>query len=162
MKTCQQCHRTLDDDQFRQPASRGTGLRKRKIGSRNLCRLCESKNAQAHYFMQKLDAGDVVDEVKLAALRMHYKTLMDCGYQPVTAAARRLMGLPTQEGGLVEPRPNHLHGVYDLYEHISKLRSREYASVDEADEVHRRLSHRLRSAGLYEEATNLLDDWWME
>ena len=162
MKMCQQCHRTLDDDQFRQNTSRGAGLRKRKVGARNICRLCESKNAQAHYLMQKMDAGESVNEATLGALREHYGRLLDAGYEIVTGAARRLMNLPLQEGGLVVPNARQLQGDYDLYEHVGKLRRREYASVDEADKVHRQLSSRLRTAGLYEEATNLLDDWWME
>jgi len=34
--------------------------------------------------------------------------------------------------------------------------------VDEADKIHRQLEDKLREADLYEEITNLLDDWYMD
>lgn len=171
MKICRQCNRTLDDSQFRPTASRSKGIRKRVAGphsSRNICRFCESRNTQAHNFLAKLEAGERVDEKKLEQLRTYYSMLMKAGYEPITKAARRLMGLSVDvpyNGGFgtsVDLTAECMSSMQDLYEHISMLRSRSYTDVDEADAAHRRLTDRLKKTGLYEEATNLLDEWWFE
>lgn len=160
VKVCQQCHRTLEEDQFRPTPSRGTGLRQRKTGSRNICRSCESKNTLAYRYAKRLAEGLPVDEAALLDLKAFYGNLLMAGY-PLPSMGRRLLGIGEAPAGQTAPPPER-ENLAELYGHIYKLRRRSYSSVDEADEVHRQLAGRLRDAKLYEEANNLLDDWFLE
>lgn len=159
MKTCKQCHRQLDDSCFRPTKSRGKGLRQSKTGTKTICRQCESINTQAHNIVAAMDAGKPVNEEKLKQLKRHYQLLMDLGHPLVTAAARRLMGIDAESsdgsGAVIDADA-------DLYEHILAVKNRSYSSFDEADEVHSRLTPRLRAAGLYEDVNNLMDRWFEE
>lgn len=161
MKTCQQCHRALEDDQFRPTPSRGAGLRKRKTGSRNICRYCESKNTLAYRYAKRLDEGQPVDEAALRDLKHYYRLLLDAGYQ-LPSMGRRLLGLDDEEAADKQRSALRLDEADELYTHIAALRQRSYSNIDEADSVHRKLTSRLRDTGLYEEATNLLEEWFME
>ena len=156
MKICKQCGRTLDDECFRKTAPRGRGVYKTTQGSSTICRECESLNIRAHTALKKIEAGIPVDT---SQLRQHYQLLTDMGHPPVTAAARRLMGL---EPLSASKETNTLLANTDLLMHIKKIRDRSYASFDEADEAHRRLEDRLKAAGLYEEENELLEVWYDE
>ena len=95
----------------------------------------------------------------MAALKLHYENLVALGRPPVTAAARRLLGMQPLDRGL---ETNKLLSSSILLDHIAKIKNRTYSSFEEADAMHRRLEVQLREADLYEEAANLLDDWYME
>ena len=159
MKTCKQCGRTLDDACFRKTKSRSKGIYKNvSQGTKTICRDCESINVRAHRALKEND------QETIEKLRKHYIMLYGAGYPPVSAAAKRLLGIEVEEA---KPRENNLESrlkKYDeeVFEHAYKVRTRSYSSVDEADEVHRRLESRLKEADLYEEITNLLDDWYMD
>ena len=165
MKICLQCRRELDESCFRQTASRSTGLRKSKTGTKTICRSCESINVQAHRVVGDAAAGRPVDPDKVQRLRRHYQLLIDVGYPPVTKAARTLMGLEPLDAGaqrVLLDAAGEMDKLADLYEHISKVRTRSYSSFDEADRVHRTLVDRLRAAGLYDEVNDLMDRWFEE
>lgn len=159
MKTCKQCGRTLDDACFRKTKSRSKGIYKNvSQGTKTICRDCESINVRAHRALKEND------QATIELLRKHYIKLYGAGHPPVSAAAKRLLGITVEQ---TSKRENDLMSrlqKYDneAFEHAYKVRTRSYSSVDEADEVHRRLSDRLRYADLYEEITNLLDEWYMD
>lgn len=157
-KVCKQCARNLDESAFRRTKSRSTGKYNSTPGRKTICRECESLNARAHAMLKKIEQGLPVDEVKLEALKKHYAS-----YTPVTAAARRLMGLdPLGRGGA---ETNSLLTLGDtLTKHCQMVRDRAYASAAAADEAHRRLADELRAfdEDLYEEITGLVDDWYFE
>ena len=157
-KVCKQCSRNLDESAFRRTKSRSTGKYNSTPGLKTICRECESLNARAHAMLKKIEQGLPVDEAKLEALKKHY-----ANYTPVTAAARRLMGLdPLGRSGA---ETNMLLSLGDeLTMHCQMVRARTYASASAADEAHRRLADKLRaySEELYEEITMLVDDWYFE
>lgn len=156
MKQCKQCGRTLEDDCFRKTKSRSKGIYKNTTqGSRNICKACESLDVRVHKALRDND------EKALVELRKHYSLLSEMGLPPVTAGARRLMGL-TSPDGVRQNEVLALTQQHELMEHAHKVRNRLYASVEEADEAHRALAERLKVAGLYEEITILLDDWYFE
>lgn len=161
MKICKQCHRELDESCFRQTKSRSAGLRKSTPGTKTLCRSCESLNIQAHNIVKALAAGQPVDELKLSKLKQHYQRFLDAGYPLVTKAAATLVGVNTVAQNQLTYAES-ADSLAELYEHIAKVRTRSYSSVDEADAAHRALVGRLRAAGLYEEVNNLLDRWFEE
>ena len=153
MKTCKQCGRTLDEVCFRQTKSRSKGIYKTSTGSSTMCRECESLNNRAHAALRR---GDTV---AIETLRNHYQNLMDAGHPPVSAAARRLMGLEPLQS---VRETNSLLINTELLAHIAKVRDRSYASFEEADAAHRRLADQLRASGLYGEANELLEEWYDE
>ncbi len=154
MKICKQCGRNLDESCFRPTKSRSRGIyTPSSTGCSTMCRECESLNNRAHAALKRND------EAAIVALKQHYEMLDRMGYPPVSAAARRLLGLEPLNSGR---ETNKLMASLSLREHVMKIRDRLYSSVEEADAEHRRLETQLRDAGLYEEATNLLDDWYME
>lgn len=153
MKTCKQCGRNLEDTAFRPTKSRSKGIYNTKTGSSTICRECESLNNRAHLALKN------GDEAAIATLRAHYEALVDMGLPPVTAAARRLMGLEPLEK---VRKTNSLLQETSLRAHVLKIKNRTYSSFEEADAAHRRLEAQLRDAGLYEEAANMLDEWYME
>lgn len=165
MKKCKQCQRLLGIDNFRPTKSRSTGIRKSTTGTRTMCRECESLNVQAHSIVKLIDAGAQYNVDKLRKLKEAYQVFVDAGYPLVSAAAQRLMygGISkvaeSTDIRIAVPKRDDLT---DLYEHITKLKERSYSSCDEADEVHKALVGRLHKAGLYEEATELLDEWWFD
>jgi hypothetical protein len=110
--------------------------------------------------LRKLDAGTLTNRDKLEALQKHYKQLMDAGYPPVTSAAARLMGVDAANVTVSSPSDNG--DLRELYEHIIKVRTRSYASFDEADKRHSELIPRLQMAGLYEDVNNMMDRWFEE
>ena len=153
MKVCKQCGRMLDETCFRPTKSRSKGIYRTSTGSSTICRECESLNTRAHTALKR----DDVDTMDM--LRQHYRNLMDAGHPPVTAAARRLMGMEP----LQPPKEtNTLLANTELLVHIAKLRDRSYSIFDEADAVHRRLLDKLKASGLYGEANELLEDWYDE
>ena len=159
MKTCKQCGRTLDDACFRKTKSRSKGIYKNvSQGSKTICKDCESMNIRAHRALKENDQRTI------ELLRSHYKKLYGLGYPPISAAAKRLLGIEVEAA---KPKDNEVYIFTESYdaevlEHAYKVRTRSYSSVDEADEVHRRLEDKLKEADLYEEITNLLDEWYMD
>lgn len=159
MKTCKQCGRTLDDACFRKTKSRSKGIYKNlSQGTKTICKDCESINVRAHRALKENDKETI------ELLRRHYIMLYGAGYPPVTAAAKRLLDIPVEPSSSRENNLVHRLKKYDedVFEHAYKVRTRAYGSVDEADKVHRQLESRLREADLYEEITNLLDEWYMD
>lgn len=155
MKKCKQCGRMLEDDQFRPTKSRSRGIYKTtKLGSSSICRSCESLNVRAH---KALKDGD---EAAIEKLRTHYQKLHGIGLPPVTAAAKKLLGIVSPTDGRETNKA--LNYDYDVLVHAEAVRNRIYSSVDEADEVHKRLAERLKEAGLYAEISDLLDEWFMD
>ena len=161
MKVCKQCGRRLDESCFRPNKSRSKGIYNidvaRAIKSKTICRSCESLNIRAH---RALRLGD---EAAIEKLRAHYERLMKAGLPPVTAAAKKLLGIVSPTGGRETVETNVLLRMDDdVLAHAEAVRNRTYASVDEADEVHKELAERLKQAGLYAEISDLLDDWFMD
>lgn len=152
-KQCKQCGRVLAAQCFRPTRSRSKGIYRTTTGSSTICRECESLNTRAHTAMRR------GDEETMNKLRQHYQTLVDAGHPPVTAAARRLMGLEPKDAS---GETNALLNQTELLTHIAKVRNRAYSSFDEADATHRRLVDRLKEAGLYGEANELLEEWYDE
>ena len=161
MKTCKQCGRTLDDACFRKTKSRSKGIYKNTTqGTKTICKDCESLNIRAHTALKYNDT------VAIEKLRGYYERLAQLGHPPVTAAAKRLLGIEA-DSEVTRTKENSLFGSVmqcdnEVLEHARKVRERLYSSVDEADQVHRQLESRLKEADLYEEITNLLDDWYMD
>ena len=167
MKTCKQCNRKLDESNFRPVKSRSTGIRKSTPGTRSLCKSCECLNMQAHTINKQLEAGTPVDQNKLVALKQHYAMLVGAGYPIITAAARRFVALtmPAIQQETPDTGKSTIDAYSDmavLYKHVAMVKNREYASFDEADEVHTTLVDALRKAGLYEEVNNMMDEWFEE
>lgn len=158
MKVCKQCRRLLGDECFRPVKSRGTGQRRSTPGVRALCRSCESMNVRAHRLVEQLDKGLPVDSDKLQEVRRHYQMLLDARCDLTTAAARRLMGF----GQTKTVDTADTVDLNELYGHIAKLRDRSYASFEEAEAEHQRLIPALRAAGLYAEANDIVDGWFLE
>lgn len=159
MKKCKQCGRMLEDDQFRPTKSRSNGIYKTtKLGSSSICRSCESLNVRAHKALKDCD------EAAIEKLRTHYQKLQGIGLPPVTAAAKKLLGIVSPSGMPIDKAETNkaLNYDYELLAHAEAVRNRTYTSVDEADAVHKRLAERLKQAGLYAEISDLLDDWFMD
>lgn len=161
MKICKQCGRTLDDACFRKTKSRSKGIYKNlSQGTKTICKDCESLNIRAHTALKYNDTAAI------EKLRAYYERLASLGHPPVTAAAKRLLGVEA-DSGASRIKENALfesimQSDTEVLEHARKVRERLYSSVDEADEVHRKLVDKLKEADLYEEITNLLDDWYMD
>lgn len=160
-KTCKQCGRELPIDKFRKYTPRGAGVRCTSQGYHTICKDCEAISNRAAAALKRND------EETLAKLRQHYKILQDRGLPPVTAAARKVLGEDTAPQENKKTLDNLLAQVSGLGEseldlHCRLLRERRYASVDEAYERHKVLVPQLTEAGLYAEATELLEQWFDE
>lgn len=158
-KVCKQCGRTLPVDNFRKYTPRGKGIYNTTQGRYTICKDCESVSNRTNTALKN------GDNAAIEKLREHYAMLMDRGFPPVTAPAKRILDLVDDYW----PKDTKLDQLLDSFKHESELeahcrlvRTRGYASFDEADEVHRRLDAELRESGLYEEITDLLDEWYME
>lgn len=167
MKTCKQCKRTLALDNFRVVKSRSTGKRASTPGVRSVCKYCENMNTQAHNLLRDIEAGRHIDEEKLVRVREYYLMLVNAGYTLVHSAPKRLLGISTAASLHRHHKPpQHPGGVVVtrdmLYSHIQKLRDRAYDSFDAAEAAHKCFNKALREAGLYEEANNLIDEWFEE
>ena len=161
IKRCKQCGRELPVSRFRRYKSRGAGVRNTNTGYNTLCRDCESISNRAAAALKR------GDEDTLSKLRTHYKALQDRGLPPVTASARRVLGEDVAVSRGVDTLDSLLAqvsgvGESDISRHCRLLRERAYSCVDEAYEVHKTLVARLTEAGLYEEANELLEDWFDE
>lgn len=157
MKKCKQCGRMLEEECFRKTKSRSNGIYKNTSqGTKTICRSCESLNIRAHRALKDNN------EEAMSQLREHYRRLSLAGYPPVTAAAQRLLGSATNSIRQNEALCHTANYDAEVLEHAYKVQTRSYSSVDEADRIHRQLEDKLREADLYEEITNLLDDWYMD
>lgn len=159
MKTCKQCGRMLPVDSFRPYVPRGRGVYNTKQGRNTICKDCESISNRASGALKRGDQ-EAIDK-----LTRFYTVLAERGYPPVTAPAKKLLGLVDTKA----PRRSSLDdtismmlGENDLHEHCRKVQERLYASFDEADKVHRELTPRLKEAGMYEEVNELMDAWYLE
>lgn len=94
-KVCKQCGRKLPVDSFRKYRPRGKGIYNTKQGRSTLCKNCESVNNIVAGIERREAAGTatVKDAENKQLLIAHYQQLIDLGLPPVTAAAKRLMGL---------------------------------------------------------------------
>lgn len=163
-KKCKQCGRLLSIDSFRAYKPRGRGVYNTKQGHNTICKECESVNNRV------ITATKSGDTATLELLRQHYQTLMDCGLPPVTAAAKRLLGVQEDTSGcdslenLLQSMQRAAQGLPDaeVEEHCRLVRERGYASFEEADAAYKRLAPRLREAGVYAEITDLMDEWFEE
>lgn len=160
MKQCKQCGRQLSVDNFRKYKPRGKGIYNTTQGYNTICKQCESISNRV---VTALNKGD---QSTLDKLREHYQLLIDKGLPPVTAAPRRLMGMPDEVRVRSKDSLDELltcvQAESDVDKHCRLVRSRGYVSVDEAQEVHRRLEAQLKESGYYEELTELLDEWYFE
>lgn len=168
MRVCKQCERHLDDSNFRVRKSRARGIYDvvAKPHYNTICKECEALNMRAHTMLKKIEAGQPYDEDALRQLKEYYSSLLESGREPITAAARRLIGMqpldwpnrPTKADDMMRL----VRSTKQLLEHIDKVRCRAYDSFEQADAVHRRLTPQLKEAGLYEEVNNMMDDWYMD
>lgn len=168
MKECKQCGRMLDESKYRSYKPRGKGVYKKPkpVSSSTICRDCEALNQRAAVFLKKIDEGKPYDGDALRKLQRYYNLLVANGRPPVTAAARRLIGLQpidrTPTSRTVDELLDSFVTEDSIAEHIDKVKQRAYASFEQADAVHRRLTPQLKEAGMYEEVNNLMDDWYMD
>lgn len=168
MKECKQCGRMLDDSKYRPYKSRSKGVYKKpkQVSSSTICKDCEALNQRAAVFLKKIEEGLPYDEGALRQLKRYYNILVANGRPPVTAAARRLIGLQpidrTPTSRTVDELLSSFITEDSIAEHIDKVKTRAYNSFEEADAVHRRLTPQLKEAGMYEEVNNLMDDWYMD
>lgn len=169
MKTCKQCGRDLPVDSFRPYAARGRGIYNTKQGRNTICKECESISSRCAAAIKK------GDEALLDKFKSHYAALQERGYEPVTAPAKKLLGIVDNSAGTGASTIAHrrrtkslddlMSGVLGISEtqvHLDKLRSRSYLTFEEAEQTHLKLESSLRATGLYEEASDLLDAWFME
>lgn len=169
MQKCKQCLRLLPKQNFRVVKSRSTGARKSRGDSlRSVCKQCENMNVQAHQLL-KLPLADAVRTDKWRSVVQYFRILRDGGVPITLGAAAQVLAIVDGLEGRVSTKHAEPAAVttptYDtneLYQHIYKLRTRSYSSFDEADTVHKSLVGALTDAGLYEEANNLIDEWFEE
>jgi len=168
-KQCKQCGRILELDKFRKYSSRSRTKKEGPTGCNTVCKDCESINMKAYNLSRNTNLTQQ-DLEMLDKIKQHYTALMERGYPPVTAAARKLMNYEQPDGPASLVRAERSLSAFGeianytkvLTEHIQKIKDRSYASFDEADAKHKELVDKLRGAGLYEQATDLLDEWFME
>ena len=170
-KVCKQCGRLLPIENFRKYAARGRGVYNTKQGYYTICKQCESISNRTAAALSK------GDEATISLLTEHYQVLADRGLPPVTAAAKRLLGytdvnkpktdrlsdlLASVRGVAAPTTDSSVATESALDKHCRLVRTRGYASIEEAEAVHKELLDQLRDAGLYEEINDLLDEWYME
>lgn len=161
MKKCKQCGRKLPLDNFRKYVPRGRGVYETRQGYYTICKDCESISNRAR---TALTNGN---EKVICRLTEHYKRLLDMGFPPVTAPAKQLLNWVDDgnaEDNKLEALLNKVAPAieYTIEDHCRLVRERGYASFNEADEVHKKLTKQLKEAGLYEEINDLMDEWYME
>lgn len=160
MKQCKQCGRRLSVDNFRKYKPRGKGIYNTTQGYNTICKDCESISNRV---VTALNKGN---QEMLDKLSEHYQRLLDKGLPPVTAAPRRLLGLDkaecTKPDSSLDALLSSVQAESEVDKHCRLVRSRGYASIDEAQTVHRQLETQLKESGHYEELTELLDDWYFE
>lgn len=166
-KVCKQCGRDLPIEEFRKYVPRGNGVYKTTQGHHTICKNCEKISQRATHALNK------GDEAAIVMLREHYRLLQERGFEPATAPARKLLGVdkddaPKRRSDLADLL-NISQGAVDpdeseLDKHCRLVRQRGYASFEEADAAHRRLTAELQHTmpDVYEEINNLMDDWYME
>lgn len=170
-KVCKQCGRDLPISEFRKYVPRGNGIYKTTQGHHTLCKNCEAISVRAANALSK------DDKEAIEMLREHYRLLLEHGFGPATAPARRILGVDDapkakQRKDLASMlnvsqeaiTGSSFTGESELDKHCRLVRQRGYASFDEADAAHRRLAAELQHTmpDVYEEINNLMDDWYME
>ena len=163
-KVCKQCGRDLPIESFRKYAPRGTGVYNTTQGYNTICKDCESISRRAAGALRRGDAA------MIAKLTEHYKVLQERGLEPVTAPAKKLLGVDTAKRTAnrsnLDDILSSVQGTNesDLERHCRLVRQRGYSSFEEADAAHRRLADELRATNpaLYGEISDLLDEWYME
>ena len=163
MKTCKQCGRLLPEESFRKYPARGRGVYKTEQGRYTICLECEAISRRADYAMKKGDA------VTIDKLRTHYQALMDKGFQPATAAAKKLMGLQNEfkpgrrSAATLDNLLTSVSGPNNiLNDLVDKIEKRQFANADEAYEAHKPHIAQLRAAGRLEYVTELIEAWYDE
>lgn len=163
-KVCKQCGRDLPIGEFRKYVPRGNGIYKTTQGHHTLCKNCEKISQRAAHALNK------GDEETIEKLRAHYKLLQQRGLEPVTAPARKLLGVDdtrkSKRRDSLDDLLNATQGAAEseLEKHCRLVRQRGYESFEAADAAHRRLATELQHTmpDVYEEINNLMDDWYME
>ena len=161
LKICKQCGRELPESSFRKYAARGRGIYKTEQGYYTICKECEAISRRADYAMKK------GDEATIDKLRDHYTMLMDKGFMPATAAAKRLLGMEVARStgrDATDTLDTLLASVHDngMEALVAKLENRQFADADEAYEAHKPYINALRGAGLLERVTELIEAWYDE
>lgn len=121
-------------------------------------------NVQAHQLLKCADA-DVSNTAKWTKVVDYFKMLRGAGIPILHSAAVKLLDKDDQLRGRRTTDGNcesHTYRMHDLYQHLDKLRTRSYSSFDEADRIHRTMIKDLEEAGMYEDANNLIDEWFEE
>lgn len=166
-KVCKQCGRDLPIESFRKYTPRGSGVYKTTQGYNTICKDCESISRRASGALQRGDTA------MIEKLTEHYRVLQERGLEPVTAPAKRLLGVDTGNGqstrrasldDLLGSVQGVVTGESEVEKHCRLVRQRGYTSFEEADVAHRRLADELRATNpaLYAEITDLMDEWYME
>lgn len=159
MKICKQCGRELPVDSFRPYKARGRGVYNTTQGRNTICKECESMSSRAAAAIRKGDQ-EAIDK-----FTWYYKTLQSRGCEPVTAPAKKLLGFVDTQGRRAKSlndAMDQILGASELHLHLQKLRDRSYTSFDEAEATHKALADQLHGAGLYDEAADLLEDWFLD
>ena len=155
-KTCKQCGRDLPVDRFRKYAARGRGVYNTTQGYNTICLDCESISRRADRALKKDDA-ELIEK-----LRNHYQILNDRGLPPVTAPARKLLGVDKVRTS--SSLDDLLAAVQtpSIQELIANIKSRRFGTADEAYEAHKPLRQALEDAGMLGYVTELIEAWYDE
>lgn len=167
-KQCKQCGRELSIDNFRKYPARGRGVYQTKQSHYTICKDCESISNRAAALLKKSEGQLTNNDItNLDLLKKHYQVFEDRGLPPATAAAKRIlygevadMSKPKSFEDLLSAVSGAAESTLD--KHCRLVRSRGYASFDEADKVHKELFEELKLDSRFEEINNLMDDWYME
>jgi hypothetical protein len=164
-KVCKQCGRELRVDHFRPYVPRGRGVYKTTTGRSTLCKDCESISSRAAAALKRND------EKTIEKLHHYYQALSDRGFPPVTSAARKILGVDTDDGSKSNldsllgevlsagsKSPDKIRA--DIEVHCRLLRERGYACADEAYEAHKRLIPCITDTTLLSELNELIEDWY--
>ena len=160
-KICKQCGRCLPMEDYRKYTPRGTGAYKTTQGYYTICKACESISNRA---AAALRTGN---QATIDKLRDYYKELDAKGLPPVTAAAKRVLGIDPARQARADGLDDLLAATLGkadsgVDEFCNKLRRRDFASADEAYEQLKALRPELKEAGVYDEMNELVEAWFDE
>ena len=155
-KKCKQCGRVLPIESFRKYQPRGRGVYETTQGYYTICLDCESISRKADRALKKGDT-ELIEK-----LRDHYKFLQDRGLPPVTAPARKLLGV--DKAAPVSKLDEQLAAVRaaGIHELITNIKERRFGTADEAYEAHKPFIQALEMAGMLGYVTELIEEWYDE
>lgn len=152
-KICKQCGRNLPIDSFHKYAARGRGIYTTTQGHHTICKDCESISRRADRALKNNNI-ELIEK-----LRTHYKSLQDRGLEPVTAPARRLLGVEKPKANSIDTLLAAVQTI-SVTELVDNIRNRKYANADEAYEAHKPYIDELREVGMLTEVTELIEEWY--